>query len=151
MQPVAGKPVKRWNFWKANWQSYAAETDPEAADVHAAYTAYCKVLLGAAKNNIPCGFNRNYIPRWDDECSRLLHDHEQASSSEEVDATATALLQKLDVTRRTRWTETVESIDFTHSSRKAWQTINQLTRRMKHFKRYIIPIVWDILFETSLM
>ena len=51
VQPVAGKPVKRWNFRKANWQSYAAETerrsagllDPEAADVDTAYTAYCKV------------------------------------------------------------------------------------------------------------
>ena len=43
--------------------------------------------------------------------------------------TATALLHKLDATRRARWTETVESIDFTHSSRKAWQIINQLTGR----------------------
>lgn len=43
--------------------------------------------------------------------------------------TAAALIQRLDVTRRTRWTEVVESIDFTHSSRKAWQTINQLTGR----------------------
>ncbi|KAI4818682.1 hypothetical protein KUCAC02_003984 [Chaenocephalus aceratus] len=51
------------------------------------------------------------------------------SSREEVDVTAAALLKKLDITRRARWTEVVESIDFTHSSRKAWQTINQLTGR----------------------
>ena len=46
-----------------------------------------------------------------------------------MDATAEALLQRLDTTRRDRWTEVVESIDFTHSSRKAWQTINRLTGR----------------------
>ena len=46
-----------------------------------------------------------------------------------MDESATALLQKLDATRRSRWTEVVESIDFTHSSRKAWRTINQLTGR----------------------
>ncbi|KAI4833215.1 hypothetical protein KUCAC02_016129, partial [Chaenocephalus aceratus] len=94
---------------------------PEAADADAAYAAYCKVLLGAAKKTIPCGYNRNYIPGWDEECSRLLCDHQRAISREEV--------ARLDVTRRTRWTEVVESIDFTHSSRKAWQTINQLTDR----------------------
>ena len=42
---------------------------------------------------------------------------------------ATALLHKLDEVRRARWTEVVESVDFTHSSRKAWQTINKLTGR----------------------
>ena len=137
VQPVPGKPVKRWNFRKANWESYAEETerrsaglpDPETADADAAYAAYCQVLLGAAKKTIPRGYNRNYIPGWDEECSRLLCDHQRASSREEVDMTAAALIQRLDVTRRTRWTEVVESIDFTHSSRKAWQTINQLTGR----------------------
>ncbi|KAI4827516.1 hypothetical protein KUCAC02_030905, partial [Chaenocephalus aceratus] len=137
VEPVPGKPVKRWNFRKANWESYAEETermsaglpDPGTADLDTAYSAYCQVLLGAAKKSIPRGYNRNYIPGWDEECSHLLCDHQRASSREEVDVTAAALLKKLDITRRARWTEVVESIDFTHSSRKAWQTINQLTGR----------------------
>ena len=69
----------------------------------AAYAAYCGVLLGAAKRTIPHGYNRNYIPGWDEECSRLLRDHQQASSREEVDMTAAALLQRLDATHRARW------------------------------------------------
>ena len=40
---------------------------------------------------------------------------------------ATNLMTRLNTKRRERWTETVESIDFTHSSRRAWQTINKLT------------------------
>ena len=71
----------------------------------------------------------HYIPGWDEECDHLLRAHQQAGSRAEVDATATALLEKLDATRRARWTEVVESMDFTHSSRKAWQTINQLSGR----------------------
>ena len=36
-------------------------------------------------------------------------------------------MTRLNTKRRERWTETVESIYFTHSSRLAWQTINKLT------------------------
>ena len=137
VQPVAGKPVKRWNFRKANWHAFSVDTerrsvtlpDPDTPNVDAAYAAYCEVLTGAAKKTIPRGYNAKYIPGWNEECNHLLRAHQQASSRAEVDATATALLEKLDATRRARWTEVVESIDFTHSSRKAWQTINQLSGR----------------------
>ena len=125
------------NVLMANRQSFAEDTerqsaclpDPDSVDVDTGYVAYCKVLLGAARKNHPPWFNVNYIRGWDEECSHLLHVHQQASSREEVDESATALLQKLDATRRSRWTEVVESIDFTHSRRKAWRTINQLTGR----------------------
>lgn len=80
VKPVPEKPVKRWNFRKANWEAFAQETerrmaglpDPDAADVDVAYKAYCEVLLGAAKKTIPRSYNKNYIPGWDEECSRLL-------------------------------------------------------------------------------
>ena len=75
-------------------------------------------------------FNKHYIPGWDNSCNHLLREHQQATTKEDIDTTATALLHfKLDEVRRARWTEVVESVDFTHSSRKAWQTINKLTGR----------------------
>ncbi|KAL7879143.1 hypothetical protein AOLI_G00101170 [Acnodon oligacanthus] len=74
--------------------------DPEGANVDVAYAAYCKVILRAAKHNIPRGYNKNYILGWDEDCSCLLR--QQARSREEMEATATTLLQKLDNTRRTR-------------------------------------------------
>ena len=37
------------------------------------------------------------------------------------------LIRCLDKTRKDRWNERVTNIDFTHSSRKAWQTFRQLT------------------------
>lgn len=86
VQLVAGKPVKKWNFRQAKWQLFMAEMerrtaglpDPEANSANTAYSAYCVVLLRAAKHNIPLDFNKNYIPGWDKECSCLLRQHHQA-------------------------------------------------------------------------
>ena len=44
-------------------------------------------------------------------------------------ATQTVLTSCLDRKRRERWIESVEGIDFTHSSRKAWKTFNRRTGR----------------------
>ena len=135
VQPIAGKPGK------ANLELFTAETErrtpglpnPQGGDADTTSTAYCNMLICAAKKNIPRGFNKHYIPGWDDSCNHLLHEHQQASTNEDIDTTATAPLQMLDEVRRARWTEVVESVDFTHSCRKAWQTINKLTgRSMTH-------------------
>ena len=37
------------------------------------------------------------------------------------------LIEHLDKTHSERWIEAVESIDFTHSSRKTWPTLHRLT------------------------
>ena len=50
--------------------------------------------------------------------------------------TATALLAKVDRKRRDRWSEAVRSIDFSHSSQKAWSTLNNLTGRSQHSPRH---------------
>ena len=55
---------------------------------------------------------------------------------------ATALLAKLDRKRRDRWSEAVRSIDFSHSSRKAWSILNNLTGRSRHSPRHC-PVLAD--------
>ena len=49
---------------------------------------------------------------------------------------ATALLGKLDRKRRNRWSEAVRNIDFSHSSRKAWGILNNLTGKSRHSPRH---------------
>ena len=49
---------------------------------------------------------------------------------------ARALLTRLDRKQRDRWPEAVQSIDFSHSSRKAWNILNDLTGRSRHSSRH---------------
>ena len=51
------------------------------------------------------------------------------SQEDDSSLATTALLAKLDRKRRDRWSEAVRSIDFSHSSRKAWSILNNLTGR----------------------
>ena len=130
-----GKPVRRWNFRKANWTDFERAVNtvvealpvPTASNINDAYEAYCKMLTDAAKKHVPRGVRKNYVPCWDKVCEELLCAHNEATGNAERATAATDLVTRLNTKRRERWTETVESIDFTHSSRRAWQTINKLT------------------------
>ena len=134
--PIACKPVKRWNFRKANWETFKQMTDvatsqlppPDTADTEDAYKEFCRIIINSAKHSIPRGYNKNYILCWDDECEQLYKEHIDSENTESA-STATSLLNVLGEKRRQRWNETVSSIDFTHSSRKVWQTLNRLTGR----------------------
>ena len=131
VRPISGKPVMRWNVQKGNWELFTAETErrtpglpnPQADNADSTCTAYCNMR---SEEEHPTRLQQTIQ---DDSCNHLLREHQQATTKEDIDTTATALLQKLDEVRMARWTEVVESVDFTHSSRKAWQTINKLTGR----------------------
>ena len=49
---------------------------------------------------------------------------------------AAALLAKFDRKRRDRWFKAVRSINFSHSSRKAWSILNDFTGRSRHSPRH---------------
>ena len=116
-----------WNFRKADWKQYSRITDqlnsdlpsPDTTKLDEAYQEFCPALFSAAKETIPRGRRRNYTPCWDEECESLYKDFTAACYKPESRRTASTLLQKLDEERRRRWNEAVQSIDFTHSSRRA--------------------------------
>ena len=141
---VPSMPVKRWNFRKANWSHYIALTNkfaktllpPDSLDVDAAYQDFCNIIKKAAKKTIPRGYPNNYIPCWDAECESLYKTFLQSPQGDDSSLAATALLAKLDRKRRDRWSEAVRSIDFSHSIRKAWSILNNLTNRSRHSPRH---------------
>ena len=141
---VPSMPVKRWNFHKAKWSQYIALTNkfaktllpPDSLDVDAAYQDFCNTIKKAAKKTIPRGYRNNYILCWDAECESLYKTFLQSPQGDDSSLSATALLAKLDRKRRDRWSEAVRSIDFSHSSRKAWSTLNNLTGRSRHSPRH---------------
>ena len=146
IQHIDGKAVRRWNFRKADWNGFKktvkasveALPAPTVDNIDEAYQAYQEMLLNAAKKHIPRGFRAKYIPCWDGQCEDLLRQHSDATTTADRSAAATNLLTRLNDKRKERWEETVESIDFTHSSRRAWQTINKLTGRTSRPSPYPI-------------
>ena len=60
----------------------------------------------------------------------------QTPQGDDSSLAATGLLAKLDRKWRDRWYEAVRSIDFSHSSRKAWSILNNLTGRSRHSPRH---------------
>ena len=137
-------PVKRWNFRKAKWSHYIALTNKfaktllplDSLDVDAAYQDFCNTIKKAAKTTIPRGYRNNYIPCWDAECESLYKTFLQSPQGDESSLDTTAWLAKLDRKRRDRWSEAVRSIDFSHSSRKAWSILNNVTGRSRHSPRH---------------
>ena len=63
VQLMEGKPVRRWNFRKANWSDFTNSTNtaakslpvPSATNINDSYVAYCTMLTNTAKKHIPRG------------------------------------------------------------------------------------------------
>ena len=92
-----------------------------------AYHDFCNVVRTASINSIPRGRRNNHIPCWNAECENLYRTFLQLPEGSDSNIAATALNLRLDKKRRDRWSEAVQTNDFSHSSRKAWSILNNLT------------------------
>ena len=101
-----------------------------------AYQDFCNVIRGASKNSISRGCRNNHIPCWDAECENLYRTFRQPSERSDSNRAATSLLLRLDKKRRDRWFEALQTIDFSHSSRKAWSILNNLIGRSRRSPRH---------------
>ena len=115
---------------------------PDSLDVDAAYQYFCNIIKKATKNTIPRGYRNNYIPCWDAECESLYRTFLQSHQGDDSSLAATTVLAKLDRNQRNRWFETVWTIEFSPSNRKAWSILNNLTGGSRHSPRHC-PISAD--------
>ena len=90
------------------------------------YQEFCECHLSAAKQCIPHGRRKNYVPCWDKECETVYLSFTRAPLGTESDRAASSLLSCREHRKQERWVETFNSIDFSHSSPKGWRTINKL-------------------------
>ena len=102
----------------------------------AAHQDFCNTIKKAAKKTIPRGYRNTYIPCWDAECESLYKTFLQSPQGDDSSLAATALLAKLNRKWRDRWSEAVQSIDFSYSSRKAWSILNNFTGRSRYSPRH---------------
>ena len=100
-----------------------------------AYQDFCNGITSAAKKAIPHGHRNNYTLCWDSKCETLYHSFLCAPPGTASNVAATNLLMRLDQRKLKRWTEVVNTSNFSHSSRKAWSIINNLTGRSAHSPR----------------
>uniref|UniRef100_H3AFQ0 Endonuclease/exonuclease/phosphatase domain-containing protein n=1 Tax=Latimeria chalumnae TaxID=7897 RepID=H3AFQ0_LATCH len=148
--PTPSLPAKRWNFCKVDWDRFSNLTDdiastlppPDSTDINNSYLAFCNGISAASNSYIPWGIRKTFIPGWDPECKHLYDTFRNAPNEEE----ASNIASQLNKTQKTRWQETVESINFTHSSQKAWQTINHLTGKSAKQEPY--PVTPDDIART---
>ena len=75
----------------------------------------------------PTQSSNNHIPCWDAEYKKLYHTFLQSPEGSDSNRAALALLLRLDKKPRHQWSEAVQTIDFSHSSQKAWNILNNLT------------------------
>ena len=140
--PAHSDPVKRWNFRKADWQRFCLLTresakglpPPETPDIERAYQDFCESLLSVAKQYILRGRRKNYVTCWDQEYETLYRSFIRAPVGTASDRATSSLHSRLQQ-KQERWEEAVNSIDFSHTSRKAWRTINKHTGRSEPYSR----------------
>jgi len=68
-----------------------------------AYQDLCESLLFAAKQCIPRGRRRNYVPCWDKECETLYRSFIRAAVETDSDRAASSLLSRLEQKKQERW------------------------------------------------
>jgi len=120
---------KRWNFRKANWDLYSDTLEhsivtipSRCIPIEEAYRRFQGAIFKAASVSIPRGCRPVYTPCLDEECQALLEKYESSGDPDIADH----LIESLDESRRSRWEETTEKLNFTHSSRKSWSLIRRL-------------------------
>lgn len=89
------------------------------------YERFIGMVKGTAKCYIPRGYRHKYIPCWNEESNRLYAEY-QKNGQAEIE-TADKLVGSLAKGRKDRWTETVERLDFKHSSREFWNVLLRLS------------------------
>lgn len=122
---ISSVPRPRWNFQKANWKSYQSKLDaavrfipPEPKN----YDRFTNLIITTAKQTVPRGYRKEYIPCWNEDSDRLYNEFLETESPE----TAKELLKSLDEARKKKWIHTIENIDMTRSSRKGWALVRKL-------------------------
>ena len=126
---------RRYNPKKVKWQSYAKEVDNGIANTNPVpenYEKFVNLVKRSSYKNIPRGCRTSYVCGLNDQSKDMYEYHQRRFAedpfNEDTVRVGDALLDEISEAQRSKWKEMIESTDFTHSSRKAWKTINNLTK-----------------------
>ena len=136
--PTLAKP--RWNFQKANWEEFKKKVDSNLRWVKPIpnnYHRFLGVLKGAAKTTIPRGYRKDYIPCWSTNIENLYNTYKENPTQD----LANEILTALNKSRKDKWNNLMENMNFTHSSRSSWSLLRKLgtTNEAKEERPTISP------------
>jgi len=129
--------MKRWNFRKADWQRICLLTGksverlspPDTSNIEKAYEELCESLLFVAEQDILLSRRKNYVSCWGKVCETVHRSFLEPQGGLTLTEPPRPYFLKFDDKKQERWEEAVNSINFSHSNRKAWCTNNKLQKR----------------------
>ena len=95
------------------------------------YEKFVNLVRRSSSKNIPRGCRTSYVCGLNYQSKDMYEDYQRRFAEDPFNKDTVrvgdALLDEISEAQRSKWKEMIESTDFTHSSRKAWKTINKLT------------------------
>ena len=99
------------------------------------YEKFQRLVWRVAKQNIPRGCRKEFIPCLSEEGKRLYEDYTKAYNedpfAQNTIELGEALTASMDADRNERWKELICNTDMTQNSKKAWATISKLNTDKK--------------------
>ena len=137
------------NLKKAQWQRYAEEVDNGITNpVPENYEKFVNLVRRSSNKNILRGCHTSYVCGLDDQSKDMYEDYQRRFAEDpfNVDTVRVgdALLDEISEAQHSKWKEMIESTAFTPSSRKAWKTINKLTKTTQNLSSIVksLPTRW---------
>ena len=115
---------------KANWSGYATDVDflvDEVDHTSDNYERFVEAIRVTLRKHIPRGCRSHYIPGMSEETTSLYGAYEKQYMCNPIDSTTldtgNELISRMVAENKRRWEEMITSTDLTGNTRKAWQTI----------------------------
>ena len=136
--------MPRWNYKKANWELFARLTDnytininTKSNRVNQSSTEFTSAVLKAAKEAIPRGARKEYIPNWSEQLQQLNEELTHARKiAEEAPTTenntnfkkaAALYTRETNAAIRKGWHEKTASLNFEKDGNKLWKLVGALS------------------------
>ena len=125
---------RRINLRKAKWDDFSTDFDEAIEEVEPIpenYDRFIGLIRVVSRRHLPMWCRTNYIPGLTEESQSIYKAYNKQYSSnpfsEGTLETVNKLIGTMKEEKKEIWEEVITSIDLTHNSRKAWQTIKKLS------------------------
>ena len=132
---------RRFNLRKANWSGYATDVDIRIHEVDPTpenTERFVEAICVTSRKHIPRGCRSHYISGLSEKSKSLYQAYKKQYMSNPFDSTTldtgNELISKMAAENKRRWEEMITSTHLTGNSRKAWETMRNISNDPPSFK-----------------